>query len=1039
MPPGQYKELTDKINELNARLKEIEKRLRINNDELDKTPKAADKVKGSFDRLGQTIKTAFTITGILAVIDKVVEIGQKIIEVTGIGERYQNQFTRIFEGNATAEKGYLSTLQTTADTTNFTFDELADNVAKLASRGIVPTQQELLKLGDTANFINKPFEQLNEAILDGSNPERWKELGFVVTTQGDKMTLSYGDFSKTVDKTTKGAYQAIQAFAQQGKVLGSTAEAGQTLIGRISTLADNFAGFFRVIGNGNKGTLNDLIDFISRIVKGGTELVQTLQPAFDTLTKVFGLVFKTIGGLVTSFSTLNNSGAQVGTTAQKIGFFFNKYVIDPFILVIGVATQVVEGFNTIVISGELAAAKLTGNKGLVVTLTKQLDDSIKRTKDLRTEFGKTFTDMGQNLDTYVAKDNQRKRREDRRARLAQDEAESFKFTSTDNNSGANAKTDPKVTKAQQEEYNLLLDAKKKYQEELAKLEEQYGKEQLEALDKNSEAYVKQKAEIDRQALNAERDQLEAIFRVSQSKTTVVNKQTGKREAVIDSSLKLPEKTQQIYDNRSAAITAEENRKLEELRYQNNLKLLQINRQFDELEVTEVRHKWEEIIKTELAGFTGTADQRTKKEAELRAKQKADEERVKIGQAITQVRNQEEISLAFVDTKRFEDELKAEKGNALGIVNIEAEKEKKRLQIRIDSGEKLIAYLKAQGAKENAVLITQTQAAVDALKKQQGDFTSLDTSSGAGFFGSLLGLGGDELDKFKKAIGSIGDSINTVAQIQIQASEERINALQTEIDAKQQQVSEEEARNKEGTANNLSLRKAELDDLKRRKAEEEAVQRKAVKTQQELDLVSSTSNNIATTSYLLKSAAKAIDEAVGIPIVGIFLAIAAVASIYATFAAFQAKAKSLTQLRDGGRIPTDGRTHEGGGHRIEDTDVEVERGEWVVNAKSSAKYDTMLDAINKDNPHRALQALVEQHGLGLPNVVVSQLHQPAFSLTLPPIDMSALTGKVDETNRRIDLLIDHVAAIPKSQMVGIGDGRVIEKEGNRTTITDHKKR
>ena len=601
----------------------------------------------------------------------------------------------------------------------------------------------------------------------------------------------------------------------------------------------------------------------------------------------------------------------------------------------------------------------------------------------------------------------------------------------------------KALKAEQDAYNLLLDARKQYQTELTKLEQEYGKEQLENLDHNTEEYIKKKAQFDRDAIEVERKHLEEIYRLSVSTKTRINQATNKREIVTDPTVKLPDSTNQIYANRTAAVTAEENRKLEELRYQHGLTLLKINRQFDELEVEEVRHKWEEIIKAELKGFTGTTEQRTKLEADLRAKQQADESRVRIGQAITQIRSQEETSLAFVDTNRFAEETRAEKQNALGIVNLEAEKERKRLQIRIESGEKLITYLREQGEKENAVLIAQTQATIDALKRQQSDFKTLDTSSGAGFFGSLLGLGGEELDKFKQALASIGESINATAQIQIQASEERINALNSEISAKEDQIRTEEERDKEGYANNLALRRSELNDLKRQKAEEQKIKAEAVRQQQALDLISTTSNNIATTAELIRSAAKAFNAYSGIPFVGIALAIAATASIFATIAAFKAKTKALTapvtQLRKGGRIPLSGRTHERGGHRIEGTDIEVERGEHVTNAQSSERFSDALEAINRNDPHAAIRAMVKLGGIGLPPLVVQHVQQPGFSRSGTGIDFSGMAATLSEHSGLLKVLIANTANIPESQLVGLGDGRVLEKTGGRTVVTDHSKR
>ena len=53
---------------------------------------------------------------------------------------------------------------------------------------------------------------------------------------------------------------------------------------------------------------------------------------------------------------------------------------------------------------------------------------------------------------------------------------------------------------------------------------------------------------------------------------------------------------------------------------------------------------------------------------------------------------------------------------------------------------------------------------------------------------------------------------------------------------------------------------------------------------------------------------------------------------------------------GGKVGEDGvsRSHKQGGHRIEDTNIEVEGGEWVINKASSKKYDSLLKSINDDN-------------------------------------------------------------------------------------------
>lgn len=142
------------------------------------------------------------------------------------------------------------------------------------------------------------------------------------------------------------------------------------------------------------------------------------------------------------------------------------------------------------------------------------------------------------------------------------------------------------------------------------------------------------------------------------------------------------------------------------------------------------------------------------------------------------------------------------------------------------------------------------------------------------------------------------------------------------------------------------------------------------------MISSTSSNIAATADLIAVAAAAIRGVAGIPFLGIFLAIAAAASIYATISSFRAKVKNLK--RQGGRIDVNGRTHEQGGHLIEGTNIEVEKNEWVVNAKSSDKYDKTLETINKNNPHHALTMLIKESRIGLPETLIHYIKSPEFS-------------------------------------------------------------
>ena len=80
-------------------------------------------------------------------------------------------------------------------------------------------------------------------------------------------------------------------------------------------------------------------------------------------------------------------------------------------------------------------------------------------------------------------------------------------------------------------------------------------------------------------------------------------------------------------------------------------------------------------------------------------------------------------------------------------------------------------------------------------------------------------------------------------------------------------------------------------------------------------------------------------------------------------------KQISKLRKGGKVKNYGivgedgisRSHEQGGHRIEDTNIEVEGGEWVLNRKSSEKYDNIIEAINNDDSNSLYEQVISRFG------------------------------------------------------------------------------
>ncbi|GAA4399871.1 hypothetical protein GCM10023187_12390 [Nibrella viscosa] len=502
------------------------------------------------------------------------------------------------------------------------------------------------------------------------------------------------------------------------------------------------------------------------------------------------------------------------------------------------------------------------------------------------------------------------------------------------------KTD--AQKAYEAEQNELLKAGEDYVKAFLALEEQYGKKRLETLSKNSEEYIKEKAALDLKEIQLARDTYERQLQLAASnKTEVLN---GKRFPVPNTAITLanadPERAK-LFVDASKEVEKKRDEDIRQLRLDHRIKMLGLERRYDELEIAETEKKWDELIKLEKEGSAEQQKLRRLKQAEL--------DRITLGQAIDKNRQGEAAALAFIGQQRFETDLRAANPN-IDAAEVERARQEAILAVRIEYGEKLLALLKAQGEAENALIIAQTQEVVDGLKKAQGELKSKPRYESIWqLLGVTNGMNAEQLKAFKEGLQQIGQAINETTQAIVQAADARIQALNGEISAKEQQVQQEEQRAKEGAANNLAIRRAELEDLKRQKAEEEAIKRRSMQVQQSLDLASMVSNNAlaATNTYLAITQAAAQGIKLG-PIAGPIAIAGLVALIFGTILAARARIKAMQQLREGGQIRF-GRSHEQGGHRIEGTDIEVESEEWVVNRRSSKKHTTLIEAINDDDP------------------------------------------------------------------------------------------
>ena len=281
---------------------------------------------------------------------------------------------------------------------------------------------------------------------------------------------------------------------------------------------------------------------------------------------------------------------------------------------------------------------------------------------------------------------------------------------------------------------------------------------------------------------------------------------------------------------------------------------------------------------------------------------------------------------------------------------EDEKTKLKLQAEKDRLEKLLKLAEAGQTEMSDIEIKTLK---NTIAKVNQEIEQAAKKSGNKDIYDLVGLRLD--DDQKQAISdSVGFSIQQLQSIlaaQVQLKEQALQNAQEEVDAAQSKVDKEiEARNN-GYANDVATAQKELELAKQREQKALKEKQKAQKQQQALDTLTQTSSLITASANIWSSLS-------AIPIVGPALAVAAIATMWASFAAAKIKAKEVTKTEDaeygeGGMEFLDGGSHQSGndvdlGTMPDGRRRRAEGGEAfaIINKASTRKYRKALPGIIK---------------------------------------------------------------------------------------------
>ena len=288
-----------------------------------------------------------------------------------------------------------------------------------------------------------------------------------------------------------------------------------------------------------------------------------------------------------------------------------------------------------------------------------------------------------------------------------------------------------------------------------------------------------------------------------------------------------------------------------------------------------------------------------------------------------------------------------------ITRFKLEQEKARWQEQIRLAE-------SGGLDWSQAQIDAAKSTVKGIDRELSELDNFIMNIGKkGLGGTLLeklGFSDDQIDALGDAVNIVIEQLQSIMDAEVQLAEQAVEAAEKRVEAAQSAYDAEvEARNN-GYANNVATAKKELEQEKKNQQEKQKMLAAAQRRQENLNTVIQASSLITASANLWSSFSS-------IPIVGPALALAAIATMWTSFAVAKVKAKQVTasqseEYGEGGLEFLEGGSHASGN----DIDLGVENkkkrrmkaegGEAlaIINKQRTRKYRKILpdviDSFNK---------------------------------------------------------------------------------------------
>lgn len=294
-----------------------------------------------------------------------------------------------------------------------------------------------------------------------------------------------------------------------------------------------------------------------------------------------------------------------------------------------------------------------------------------------------------------------------------------------------------------------------------------------------------------------------------------------------------------------------------------------------------------------------------------------------------------------------------KHNETEITRFKLEQEKARWQEQIKLAE-------AGGLNWSQAQIDAAKSTVKGIDRELSELDDFVANIGKkGLGGTLLeklGFDDDQIDALGDAVNIVIEQLQSIMDAEVELAEQAVEAAEKRVEAAQKAYDAEvEARNN-GYANNVATAKKELEQEKKNQQEKQKQLEIAKRRQESI-------NTVIQASSLVTASANLWSAFSSIPIIGPALALAAIATMWTSFAVAKIKAKQVTasqseEYGEGGLEFLEGGSHASGNDIDLGTNndkgkrMRAEGGEAlaIISKKRTRKYRKILpdviDSFNK---------------------------------------------------------------------------------------------